>query len=82
MTSIKMWEMDAMTSPQLNVMISFELMPSSSNYSMIQLKEIIASSEKILSTFKKQVKKKKENKQKKNFSNKLALQGLQKLQSH
>lgn len=77
-----MWEMDAMTSPQLNVMISFELMPSSSNYSIIQLKEIIASSEKILSTFKKQVKKKKENKQKKNFSNKLALQGLQKLQSH
>lgn len=49
---------------------------------MIQLKEIIASSEKILSTFKKQVKKKEENKQKKNFSNKLALQGLQKLQSH
>lgn len=82
MTSIKMWEMDAMTSPQLNVMISFELMPSSSNYSIIQLKEIIASSEKILSTFKKQVKKKEENKQKKNFSNKLALQGLQKLQSH
>lgn len=76
-----MWEMDAMTSPQLNVMISFELMPSSSNYSMIQLKEIIASSEKILSTFKKQVKKK-ENKQKKTFSNKLALQGLRKLQSH
>lgn len=48
----------------MKVMMSFELMSSSSNYGMIQLKEFVASSKKILCTLKKTKKPKKYAKEK------------------
>lgn len=59
----------------MKVMMSFELMSSSSNYGMIQLKEFVASSKKILCTLKKTKKAKKyaKEKSKKKKSNALAL---------